>query len=83
MLVRAKRVAARAVAVALPVALAACSSSMPEPPTMVLGGAVACPFPEPSAQPRVRVQPEGPDAGTQEVMGEVVGEPPMLPVQAE
>jgi hypothetical protein len=68
LLVRARRVAARAVAVALPMTLAACSSSLGEPPQPFTMGAVACPMPEPDPSVQLPVH--------------AMGEMPALPVPA-
>jgi len=68
MLVRAKRIAARAAAVAFPVALAACSSAMGERQEPMMMGAVACPLPPP---------PPIPSASASAVV-QVMGTPPIL-----
>jgi hypothetical protein len=71
LLVRARRFASASAAVALPVALAACSSPMSEIPEPVMGE-IACPMPTPPA----------PSASTSAVQ-QMMGAPPPLPLPPE
>ena len=72
MLVRAKRLATAAAAVAWPMALAACSSPMNEMPEPMMMGAVACPMPPPPA-------PSASASASASAVWEKIGEPPAPP----